>query len=78
MVFGQILSLVGAAFILWGFMGLNSGWFIAESKKYHWINLAGALMLVTSAGMDKNLGFIILNAVWCVISTRKLLSGKLV
>ena len=77
MYLGQILSLFGAACILWGFVGINNGWFSAETKKYHWINLAGAVMLVTSAGMDLNWGFIILNAVWCFISGRKLLSGTL-
>jgi len=64
----QLASLVGAALILGAYVALQRGWLPRESRQYNALNLAGSLLLTWSAVRDWNLGFIILEASWALLS----------
>lgn len=64
----QLASLVGAAFILAAYFALQRGWMQRESRRYNAFNLVGSLLLTWAAIRDWNLGFIILEASWALLS----------
>lgn len=64
----QLASLVGAALILGAYIALQRGWLPRESRQYNALNLVGSLLLTWSAVRDWNLGFIILEASWALLS----------
>jgi len=67
-LFVQIVSLVGAALILTAYVGLQRGWWPAQSAGYHWANFLGALFLSVVAVWDRRIGFVILEGVWALVS----------
>ena len=67
-IFDQIASLVGAALILAAYLALQRGWLARESRQYNALNLAGSLFLTYAAVRNWNLGFIILEGSWAVLS----------
>jgi hypothetical protein len=67
-LFVQLVSLVGAALILTAFIGLQRSWWPAQSAGYQWANFLGALLLVGVAVWDRRIGFVILEAVWALVS----------
>jgi hypothetical protein len=60
----QILSLAGAAFVLFAFGGLQLGRLAPEQLTYQLANLVGAALLIVAAVRTETWGFIVLNAVW--------------
>lgn len=64
----QIVSLVGAAFILAAFVTNTFGKFGAESLPYQGMNLVGGLCLAYSAIVTRQYGFIVLESAWTLIS----------
>ena len=64
----QLVSLVGAAFILAAYVALQWGWLPRETRAYNALNLVGSVLLTYAAVRNWNLGFIILEGAWALLS----------
>jgi len=67
-VFYQTLSLVGAALLLIGFVGMQMRRMQNDSALFNALNLVGSGLLAWVAIHDRRAGFIILEVVWAVAS----------
>jgi hypothetical protein len=67
-VIGQIVSLAGAAMILVAFAAQQAGKLAPETALYLALNLAGAAILAYFAVEARNLGLIVLEGSWALIS----------
>ena len=72
-VFFQVVSLLGAGLILGAYVANQRGWSGPMSPAYNLANLAGALLLAWVAIVDQRIGFILLEAVWAVVTVPPLL-----
>ena len=66
-----ILSLIGAGMLLLAF-GLISFNVVKKGFIYNILNLLGSVCIVVSVIWPLNLGVLILNSVWCLISIKSL------
>lgn len=64
----QVISLVGASLILGAYVANQKGWSGPTKAVYNGSNLLGALLLGWVAVVDQRLGFILLEAVWALVS----------
>jgi hypothetical protein len=64
----QLVSLVGAALILAAYVGLQRGWLPRETRAYNALNFFGSALLTYAAVRNWNLGFIILEGAWAILS----------
>lgn len=64
----QLASLAGALLILAAYAGNQRGWIGPDDLAYNLMNLAGALLLLWVAVVDRRLGFILLEVVWAGIT----------
>lgn len=64
----QAISLFGAALILAAYAAHQAGWMGRESALYHVLNALGGLALCAVAIEAWQIGFIVLESVWTVIS----------
>jgi hypothetical protein len=64
----QVVQIVGALLILAGFAGLQLGKISAVSRTYLWLNLVGAIILAVLAFVEEQWGFLLLEAVWSIVS----------
>lgn len=64
----QLASLTGAALILGAYLALQRDWLDRNDRVYNALNLAGAVFLTWSAARDGNVGFIILEGSWGLLS----------
>ena len=71
----QVLSLVGAGFILGAFYALQRRRWTSHAAGYLWLNLLGALLLTIVALADGRAGFIVLEAAWAGLSLNSLVRG---
>jgi Na+-translocating ferredoxin:NAD+ oxidoreductase RnfD subunit len=69
----QILSLTGAALILGAYVANQRGLLGPRNATYNLMNLLGALLLLWVAVVDWRWGFILLEAVWALVSIPPLL-----
>jgi hypothetical protein len=67
-LFDQLASILGAVFILAAYVALQHGRVSRESRAFNAINLAGSLLLTYSAIRSWNVGFIILEGSWALLS----------
>ena len=67
-ILDQLASLAGAALILAAYLALQRGWLARESRQYNALNLVGSIFLTYAAVRNWNLGFIILEGSWAVLS----------
>jgi hypothetical protein len=67
-LFDQLVSLAGAALILAAYVALQRGRLSRESRAYNALNLVGSVLLTYAAVRDWNLGFIILEGAWALLS----------
>ncbi|MDT8340021.1 MAG: hypothetical protein RQ751_00795 [Longimicrobiales bacterium] len=72
----QILSLGGAALILAAYVANQRGLLGPRDPAYNVLNLAGALLLLWVALVDWRWGFILLEAVWALVSIPPLLRRR--
>lgn len=71
----QVVQLVGAVFILSGYVANQVGALATDSLRYLALNLIGAAILATLAAIDGQVGFLLLEGVWAVVSASALLQG---
>lgn len=64
----QIISLIGAAMILAGYVGLQLGWFDRKNRFFNILNFVGSALLAWVAIVDWRVGFIVLETAWAVLS----------
>ena len=69
----QIVGLLGAIMILTGYGGYQLGWWGRENRIYNALNFVGSSLLLWVAIVDERWGFILLEAVWALISLPPLL-----
>lgn len=64
----QLVQVVGALFILAAFAALQFGRLRAESGVYLWFNLIGSAILTALAIHERQLGFLLLESIWALVS----------
>lgn len=64
----QIIQVIGALMILAGFAALQAGKLGAASKLYLVLNLVGSVILTGLAWHEELWGFLLLEAVWALVS----------
>ena len=64
----QAVQIVGALLILVAFAGAQAGRMVPHSRIYLVLNLVGSLILAVLAAIDSQLGFLLLEGVWAVVS----------
>lgn len=64
----QGASLIGAVLILVAYVALQRGWMTREERRFNLLNLVGSLFLTYSAIQDRNVGFVILEGSWALLS----------
>nr|BCX00122.1 MAG: hypothetical protein KatS3mg041_0168 [Bacteroidota bacterium] len=69
----QLLSLFGAGCILLAFAMVQLRRWKPEERRYNVFNLLGGLMLLGSAWIDRNWGFIVLELLWSGLSAWSLM-----
>ncbi len=69
----QLVSLAGAFLILIAYAAIQRAWLKPASKLYALLNLVGSLLLLWVAINDRRLGFILLEALWALVSIPPLL-----
>jgi hypothetical protein len=67
-ILDQIISLAGAALILAAYVALQRGWMRREDRPFNALNLAGSILLTYAAVKNWNLGFVILEGSWALLS----------
>ena len=64
----QLVSIVGAALILGAYVALQRDWLPRESRAYNALNFVGSAFLTYAAVRNWNLGFVILEGAWALLS----------
>lgn len=64
----QALSLVGAACLLTAYAAHQLGWRLGKGRMYSLLNFIGSAMVTISAIAPLNLGVVILEGVWAIVS----------
>ena len=72
----QVVSFVGALLILIAYAGHQMGWMNPRSAVYNILNAIGSLILLYFALHPFQIGFIILEGVWTLISLYALARPK--
>lgn len=65
---GQAIQIIGALIILGAFAANQLGELRTDSRLYLLLNLVGSVVLCILAVVEGQLGFILLEAVWAVVS----------
>jgi len=64
----QVVSLLGALLQLIAFALLQLGRLPSASYPYQWANVIGSLLMTIVATINREYGFILMEAVWCLTS----------
>jgi hypothetical protein len=64
----ELIQVLGAIVILVAFGGLQFGWLGAYSRFYLVLNVVGSVVLSAVALVESDWGFLLLEAVWAVVS----------
>ena len=64
----QLVQIIGAILILAAFAGAQFGRLDQRSIAYLVLNLVGSLILAVLAAIESQLGFLLLEAVWSLVS----------
>jgi hypothetical protein len=72
----QILSVLGAAMVLFAYAANQRGKLTRDDVWYNVLNLVGSALLTVVAVIDRRIGFILLEGLWAIFSIPPLLSRK--
>lgn len=72
----QLVQIVGALLILAGFVAGQIGLLRVDARPYLWLNLTGSLILTVDAWRGRQWGFVLLEAVWAVVSAWGLVARR--
>lgn len=72
----QLVQILGALLILAGFVAGQIGLLRVDSRPYLWLNLTGSLILTVDAWRGRQWGFVLLEAVWAVVSAWGLVARR--
>ncbi len=72
----QLISVLGAALILFAYVAGQLGRMRLGSAAYSWLNLLGSALLAYVAIVETQYGFIILEGEWAVVSLYALLRPR--
>ena len=72
----QIVALAGSLMILAAYAGNQTARMRAEDRSYIVLNLAGAGILAVVAAIEEQWGFLLLEAVWTLVSLWALLRPR--
>ena len=64
----QVIQIVGALIILAAFAGTQLGELESDSRLYLLLNLVGSVVLTILAVVEGQIGFILLEGVWAIVS----------
>ena len=68
----QVAQIIGAVFILSAFVASQQNRMRPDSVQFLGLNTAGAAILAVVAAMDRDMGFVLLEGVWTLVSARGL------
>jgi hypothetical protein len=71
----QVVQVIGALLILTAFAAAQFGKLDVESRPYLWLNLVGSVVLTALALHEEQWGFLLLEAVWAIVSGWSLVRG---
>ena len=69
----QFVSVIGSLLILGAYFALQRGLLASETRLYSALNFAGASLLSAIAVLEWQLGFILLEGTWAILSIPGLL-----
>ncbi len=69
----QLVQIAGALFVLAGFTFAQLGRVTHQSRGYLIVNLVGSVMLAVDAVIGRQLGFLLLEGVWALVSAWSLI-----
>ena len=64
----QLIALAGALMVLAAYFAYQRGWMGREDRWYNALNFVGSSLLTWVALVDRRWGFVLLEAVWAVLS----------
>ena len=64
----QLVQIIGALLILSAFVLAQMRRMTTSSRAYLALNLVGSIILAVLAGLDRDLGFLLLETVWAIVS----------
>ncbi len=70
---GQLVQIIGALLILAAYAGAQFGHLDQRSISYLVLNLIGSAILAVLAALDGQLGFLLLEGAWTIISAGSLI-----
>lgn len=64
----QLIQVAGSLLILVAFAGAQRGTLATDSPRYLWLNLVGAVVLTVLAAIEAQLGFLLLETCWAIVT----------
>lgn len=68
MPINQVISVAGSLLILGAYFALQRGMLAAEERRYSALNFIGAALLAYVAIMERQVGFVLLEGTWALLS----------
>lgn len=72
----QILSVIGAAMVLFAYAANQRGRLTRDDVWYNVLNFVGSTLLTIVAIIDRRVGFILLEGLWAIFSLPPLLARR--
>jgi len=72
----QALQVLGALLVLIAFAGVQTERFAASSDLSLFLNLLGSAILLAAASIELQIGFMLLDAVWALVSLAALIGRR--